>query len=453
MEKQSLLTLAEWCQGTLEGDNIVVTDVCRNTQALTSGCLFTPLIGARADGHIYIDDALKKGAFATLCAHDDIKPECPTIRVHDTLRAVQDIAANYRKSFGIKLVGVTGSVGKTTTCRMISDVLKTHYRLLKTEDDMNGQVGLPYALLRLDSTHDAAVMEMGMSQYGELSRLTAIATPDIAVINSIGTAHIEFFTTRENILKAKLEILEGLKPDGTAILCGDESLLWELRGRLSHKTIYYGIENDKADLVGRIISSDALSQVIQVKGLGRDFIVTLPVGGIHNAQNALAACAVGISMELSDENIQKGLMTYESAKGRQRIFEFKGMTLIDDCYNASPDAVCASLKILASLPAEKRIAVLGGMRELGDYAVKAHTLCGEVAASCATHLLCYGEGSNEYKNGAIRGGMDGKNIKVFDSREEMAEHLKTIASNGDAVLFKGSHSMKIEEVLEKFMEE
>ncbi len=451
MEKQSLLTLAEWCGGKLEGENISVTDVCRNTQALTSGCLFTPLIGARADGHIYIDDALQKGAKATLCARDDIKPDCPVIRVSDTLRAVQDIATNYRKNFNIKLIGVTGSVGKTTTCRMISDVLKTNYRLLKTQDDMNGQVGLPYALLSLDSAHEAAVMEMGMSQYGELSRLTSIASPDIAVINSIGTAHIEFFETRENILKAKLEILEGLNPNGKAILCGDEKLLWNLN--LSHETIYYGIENKDCDLVGEIITSDALSQTIKVKGLGREFVVNLPVGGKHNAQNALAACAVGISMGLCDENIQNGLLAYESAKGRQRIFEFKKMTLIDDCYNASPDAVCASLKILASLPAQNRIAVLGGMRELGNYANKAHTLCGEVAASCATHLLCYGEGSLEYKNGAIRGGMDEKNVKVFESRDEMAEYLKSIASVGDAVLFKGSHSMKIEEVLEKFMEE
>ncbi len=453
MEKKSLLTLAKWCDGTLEGDNIIVSDVCRNTQSLTKGCLFTPLIGARADGHVYISDALKKGAVATLCARDDIKPACPTIRVSNTLSAVQDIAKNYKNNYNVKLVGVTGSVGKTTTCRMISDVLKTSFRLLKTEDDMNGQIGLPYALLNLDSTHEAAVMEMGMSQYGELSRLTAIATPDVAVINSIGTAHIEFFGTRENIRKAKLEILEGLKSDGTAVLSGDEKLLWDIRGDMSHKTIYYAVDNIDADVVGSIISSDALSQTIRVRGLGRDFTIYLPVGGVHNAKNALAACAVGISMGISDEDIIKGISSYESAKGRQRIFKHNEMTLIDDCYNASPDAVKASLLILASVPSNKRIAVLGGMLELGEYSVSGHTACGEIAANCATHLLCYGEGSDAYRNGAIRGGMSEDRILIFDSRDDMAAYLKTLATSGDTILFKGSHSMKIEEVLEKFMEE
>ena len=453
MEKVSLRTLAAWCGGVLDGEDVMITDICRNTQALTKGCLFTPMIGERTDGHRYIDDAIRLGAAATLCAHDDLHPACPVIRVDDTLKAAQKIAAAYRRERDIKLVGVTGSVGKTTTGRMLGGIVSRRFRMLKTEDDMNGQIGLTYAMFRLENSHEAAVMEMGMSRYGELSRLTAIANPDVAVINSIGTAHIEFFGTRENILKAKLEIMEGLKPDGTAVLCGDEPLLWNIRNEIKQRVLTYGIDNRDADVVGEVLEASAAAQTICVTGLGRTFTVDLPVGGIHNARNALAACTAAMVLGIDDADIIAGLASYESAKGRQRIFTHNGHTLIDDCYNASPDSVKAALAVLASIDAPKHIAVLGGMLELGDYSETGHLACGKAAAQYASDLLCYGNGSDWYRAGALEAGMNDADIHVFDDHASMASYLRTIAGENAAVLFKGSRGMKIEEVLNRFLEE
>jgi len=453
LKNVSLQTIADWCGGILEGENLTVTDVCRNTQALTKGCLFTPLIGERADGHRYIGDALRLGAAATLCSHPELSFPCPVIRVADTLKAAQAIAAGYRASRNVKMIGVTGSVGKTTTSRMISNVLKGKYNLLKTEDDMNGQIGLTYAMFGLDDSHDAAVMEMGMSQYGELRRLTHIAKPDFAVINSIGTAHIEFFGTREHILEAKLEILEGLNPDGVAIFCGDEPLLLNSIPNVRQKVVTYGIDNQSADVVGTILTSDAVSQTIGVSGLGRCFTFTLPSGGKHNAENALAACTVGILLDVSDTMICAGLGEYEGAKGRQRVLVRGGYTIIDDCYNASPDSVKAALSVLSSIAADKHIAVLGGMRELGAYAQTGHIACGAAAAVYATDLLCFGEGSEQYKIGALQAGMAQDRVHVFETREALAAYLKKISCPGDAILFKGSRYMKIEEVMDFFLKE
>ena len=453
MEKVSLKTLAAWCGGVLEGEDVPITDICRNTQALTKGCLFTPMIGERTDGHKYIEDAICLGAAATLCAHDDLHPACPVIRVDDTLKAAQKLAAAYRRQRDIKLVGVTGSVGKTTTGRMIGNIVSRAFNMLKTEDDMNGQIGLTYAMFRLEDAHEAAVMEMGMSQYGELSRLTAIANPDIAVINSIGTAHIEFFGTRENILKAKLEILEGLKDDGTAVFCGDEPLLWNCKDAVGKNVLTYGIDNTACDVVGEVIASSASEQTVRVRGLGRDFTFMLPSGGIHNARNALAACTAAIVLEISDADIIAGLGAYESAKGRQRILSCKGHILIDDCYNASPDSIKASLQVLASMDAGKHIAVLGGMRELGAYSDVGHFICGEAAAAVVSDLLCYGEGSEKYREGALAAGMDATRIHLFDDHAEMTAYLRSIAGEHAAILFKGSRKMKIETVLHEFMEE
>ncbi len=453
MNTLKLSTLAAFCGGVLDGEDILITDICPNTRQITPGCLFTPLIGERADGHKYIDDALTLGAAATLCAHDELHPSCPAIRVENTLRAVQKMAAVYRQTKDIRLVGVTGSVGKTTTGRMIAGVLDRKYKLLKTADDMNGQIGLTYAMFRLDDSHEAAVMEMGMSQYGELRRLTNIAAPDIAVINSIGTAHIEFFGTRAHILEAKLEILEGMKPDGIAVFCGDEPLLWDAKDTVTQKVLTYGIENAEVDVHGEILSADAASQTIHVTGLGRDFTFTLPSGGIHNGCNALAACTVGILMDVSNEDIIAGLASYEGAKGRQRVIRHGTYTLIDDCYNASPDAVKASLKVLASIDAPQHIAVLGGMRELGEYAEKGHTACGIAAAEAVSDLLCYGDGSEYYVSGAVSADMDETKVRRFDTRQDLATYLLTIAKPGAAILFKGSRAMKMEEVLETFMKE
>ncbi len=350
-------------------ERVMIKDVCKDSRAVRPGSLFVPLPGTRFDGHDFLPDAVSGGASAALCARDGMQFDgFPLLCVKDVLTAYQAIAAGYRSLFSPCVVGITGSVGKTTTALMTAAVMGSRYRLLKTEEDSNGQVGLPFALFRLMPEHEAAVLEMGMSQPGELSRLTRIARPDIAVINAIGTAHIEFFGTRENICKAKLEILHGLRPGGQVVLNGDEPLLWEQRRYLDNKVFYYGLNNPQADLRAKIVGTEAGATVFDAYFDGRTQRVRLPAVGEHNVSNALAAILAGICAGMDFSEAAAALEGYTPARGRQNIRTAGGVTVIDDCYNASPEAVCASLSVLKELSAAHRFAVLGGMLELGDYA-------------------------------------------------------------------------------------
>ena len=429
-------------------DDIMITGVSKNSKTVKKGELFVPLRGARFDGHDFIPGAVEAGASAVLCDRKELSFDVPTLYVDDTLKAVQSLAGWYMKSLSVKKVGVTGSTGKTTTSILIRSALSKKFNVFKTEDDMNGQIGMTFSAFDLDNTYDAAVLEMGMSQYGELSRLTRIANPDIAVINMIGSAHIEFFGSRENILKAKLEILEGLKPDGTVVLNGDDDLLWSLKGKLPHKTIYYGLYNPDADVKGEYIGFEDGAEHF-ICG-GNEFAV--PSKGKHYVQNAIAAIAVGRELGFDDGSIAAGIADFQPAKGRQRMYDANGCHIIEDCYNASPEAVKASLNVLKESAPKKAIALLGDMLELGEHAQKAHFECGECAAKCCDMILAFGDNAKYYLEGAKSAGMSEEKLLHFTDRAQMADAAKRIAEKGDTLLFKGSHGMKLEEVLTKFLE-
>lgn len=443
--------VAAFAGGVVVGNgDTPISAVSTDSRSIPEGCLFIPLRGERFDGHDFLDMAVEAHAAAVMSEKDMDLP-VPVIRVDDTRRALLALSGGYRSLFDIPVVGVTGSVGKTTTKEMTAAVLAQKYTTMYTQGNLNNEIGMPLTLFRMDETTQAAVVEMGMSDFGEISRMTVQSKPDVAIITNVGTAHIEFLGSREGIRDAKLEILEGLREGGTAVFNGDEPLLWNERDRLSVKTMYFGIENAECDVRAEhiVLKDDSVSLTI-VHPDGQ-FDAVLNTAGRHNVYNALAATAAGLSLGLSHEEIAAGLASFHDL--HQTITYENGYAIIDACYNASPDAVEASLDVLKSLSVNgRRFAVLGGMRELGKFAAEGHRNCGKKAATCVDFLYCYGDGAEDYCAGAVEAGMPEEHVHICDSHESLAAALKQEAKPGDALLFKGSRYWKMEKVLELFRE-
>lgn len=451
MEPIGLRELAELCGAVSDRTlpDISVTQVTNNTRVVIPGAVFVPLKGMHADGHDFIADAAARGAAAALCSREDVTADIPLLRVPDTLKAAQTLAAAYRRRFSLPVIGVTGSAGKTTTVAMTCAALGS-MRPLRTADADNGQIGMTFTLFNLDASYGCAVLEMGMSLPGELARLSEMGRPDIAVINGIGTAHIEFFGTREKIRDAKLEILSGMPEDGILIFNGDDPLLWDLKGALPRKTLFYAQHNPAADFLAACESTDGVSVLQFTKPFTKS--MTLHAVGSHYCSDALAAVAAAYTMGAAPDAIAEGLNAFESVPGRQRIVEKCGVTVMEDWYNASPEAVQASLGVLSALaPVGKRFAALGCMRELGDASLELHRACGEYAAKCCDYLFVYGDGAEGYLEGAENAGMPCDRRVLFTSHDALVRRLYELCTPGSAVLFKGSHHFThMERAMEAF---
>lgn len=432
-------------------ENLEIDTLCRDSRAARPGSLFVPLPGPHFDGHDFIQSALQNGASATLAA----KPGAygaSAIYVPDVLLACQAIAAGYKAQFsGLKTIGITGSAGKTTTTKMTACVLGSKYRILTTGEDGNGQQGLTFTLFGLDRSIELAILEMGMSMPGEMGRLSHMARPDLAVINGIGRAHIEFFGTRENILKAKLEILEGMDASGRLVLNGDDDLLWDLRGKLSQDILYYGLRNPQCEISAQVISADAESTRFSVCFGGKCVQAQLPAAGAHNVLDALAAVGVGVKLGIGLEEACAALAGFIPAKGRENIYRKNGFTIIDDCYNASPEALTASLGVMAGLEGGRHIACLGDMFELGAQSAAAHAECGRKAAENCDFLIACGDMARYYIEGARGAGMPKTHTALFSDHASAAAFLRSLAEKGDVILFKGSHGAHMEKVLSAFL--
>ncbi len=453
MKELTLKELALWCNGELRpADGVgTVTGIQHDSRKIQIGDLFVALVGERADGHDYVEQARRSGAVAALVARP-VDCDLPQIIVADTVKAYGDIARKYRVASGVRVVAITGSVGKTTTKEMISCVLSGKYRVSKTRGNQNNELGLPITVMDMEPDTQMAVLELGMNHFGEMAYLTSIAQPDVVVITNIGTMHIEHLGTREGILKAKLEIMQGIQDDGVAVFNGDEPLLWNLREG-THRRIYFGIENDLCDVVAEQIRPMDGGVYFTVRGLGQRFEIFVPQEGRHMVYNALAAVAVGLIQGISPESIQYQLGLFHNTGMRQNIFEENGMTIIEDCYNAGPESMEAALRVLSEHKVDgRRIAVLGDMLELGSRSSSEHYRVGRLAAGNADIVLAYGEEAERMVVGAITGGMDVKKALHFTDRGEMAEALHQKARPGDILLFKGSRGMRMEEVLKQFLE-
>ena len=442
MEKISISEIAIATAGTATCDG-TVTSICTDTRNILSDSLFIALRGDNFDGNDFVQAALDLNAAAAVCEREIPNITKPIVVVKDTRKALLDIAAYYRKKFDIPVVGVTGSVGKTTTKEMIYAVLSTKFKTLKNEGNLNNEIGLPKSVFMLDSSYEAAVLEMGMSGFGEISRLTKVASPSIGVISNIGISHIEKLGSKENILKAKLEILDGMDKNGILLVNGDDELLKE-----TENAIFYGLGENCAYRAINFTNNEYETELL-IKYPNGEIKAKLPAIGIHNIYNALAAFAVGLLLGITPQMAADGLGDYIPTGMRQKINKTGGITVIEDCYNASPDSMNAAFSTLSLIKGKGRaIAVLGDMLELGDYAREAHIQVGKNAYSSGVDkIFAYGENARLYIEGA-----KSEKGSHFEDKEQLSEELYNQIKAGDAVLFKASRGMKLEEAMQLFYE-
>lgn len=437
--------------GTIVDSQNIIKRVSIDSRDVDENTLFFAIKGERFDGHDFVKDVAEKGVGAVVC-HKKVECSAPVIYVDDTKQALLDFASYYKSTFpDLLLIALTGSVGKTTTKEMVACVMAQKGETLKTEGNFNNEIGMPRTLFRLEETTKNAVIEMGMDGFGQISVLTNCAKPDCAIITNIGVSHIEILGSRDGILQAKLEILEGLKKGSPVFLNGDNDKLSTVKLQ-DYKVIFFGIDNKNCDVLAEDIKEIGLStEFVAIKGEVRQKI-TIPTVGIHNVYDALTAFAVGLEYGISPEDIAKGLQNYTPSGMRQRIKEVNGVTFIEDCYNASPDSQKAGLNSLCKIAKGRKIAVLGDMLELGSYSETAHRTVGEYAAECGVDILyAVGEESKYMADSAVKAGL--QNVHSFTDKTELTNVLLNELRDGDTILFKASRGMKLEEVFEKIYEQ
>lgn len=449
MEKLLLSEIVTAVQGSFGyPSDIEVTSISTDTRTIEKGSVFIALKGKNFDGHDYAKKAMELGAVAVVTEHAIEDAKC--IIVDSTQTALLDIAGYYRDKFDIKLVGITGSVGKTTTKEFVSLVMSKKFKTLKTQKNFNNEIGLPMTLFNLSSEHEAAVIEMGMSNLGEISRLSLTAKPNLCLVTNIGFSHIENLGSQENILKAKLEILDGADETAPLIVSKDDKFLKTVEVREGRKLIFYSVSDSSADVYTSEIKTNGETIEFNINYGSSVYKAVINCLGEHNVKNALAAFCVGVEYGINPEDIVQAIGEFVPDGIRQKISDINGVKVIADCYNSSPDSAKSALRTLAQVDTSgRKIAVLGDMLELGKMSKELHRTVGEaVFENSIDILLCVGELSEHYIKGAVKKGFEKSNAKVFGSKSELAEYLKTIMIKGDAVLFKASRGMKFEEIIE-----
>ncbi len=447
LDKISIRQIADFIGGKLIGDDNFINMVTTDSREAYEGAMFIGIKGERADGNDFAPDFLRKGGAVAVWEKDVKIPDGKAvIRVEDTKKAIRDIAEFYRTRLEIDIIAVTGSVGKTSTKDMLNSVISQEFKTFSTKGNFNNEIGVPLTIFQLDSSYQKAVVEMGMNNLGEISRLTKIAKPQVAVITNIGTSHIGNLGSQENILKAKLEILECLDKDGIVVLNGDDKLLWNARKDILNKIIYYGIENSDADYVAYDVVCDEKGSKFKLDINNVQYNFYIPIVGKHHIYNAMAAIICGLHFGMSVEKITVGVEKFTPSGMRQREIQAGNVRLIEDCYNASTDSMQSSLNVLKSVSQNHRsIAVLGDMLEQGDFAETNHRLVGRyVSQSGADTLICIGNDAKFIAHEAKKCGV--LDVYEFDSNEQASKFLCSYIKDGDVVLFKASRGMKLEEV-------
>lgn len=424
-----------------------VASVTTDSRSVPSGSLFVPIVGEKFDGHRFIGAALDSGAAGVLCAKlpEDLRPDKFYIKVADTRLALKDLARHYREKFAIPVVQITGSVGKTTTKDMIAAVLAQKYRVLKTAENFNNDIGVPLTLLRLDHSHQAAVIETGMNHFGEIRYLGEMVRPDIAVISNIGDAHIEFLGSREGILKAKAEILENLRPGGTVILNGDDALLNTLTPPF--ETLRCGQGENCAYRVTEIADHGVDGITCCLTTPREEYHLTIPAPGEHMVYSASMAAAIGEKLGLTAAEIARGVACYAPTGSRMRVLRLaEERTVLDDCYNANPQSVTAALEILAKTDCAQRVAVLGDMGELGELTAQAHYNMGALAVMLGIDLvIAIGTHAARIAEGVE---CSGGQVQHFATKEEALPTIRAQLTPQTAMLIKASHAMRFGQLVE-----
>lgn len=442
-----------------------IRQISTDSRSIRRGDLFVALRGDRFDGHDFVPAVLAKGAVGAI-VHDEYRlpSEAAAVRrknspsppvlfgARDPLFAYQQLATHHRSRFDIHVVAVTGSNGKTTTKDMVANVLAQRRRTLKTEGNFNNKIGVPYTLFRLSGRHQAAVIEMGVDQQGQTTRLCEIARPTIGLITNIGPDHLEFFGSMEGSAQAKAELLDLLPAEGAAVLNADDSYFDYLAARAQCRVVSFGF-SEKADVRALDVTSDVRSGTtfqLLLPGKSRPTTVRIKVHGLHNAMNALAAAAVGAVLNMSGATIAQGLGRFRPAAMRSQVVTHHGVQIINDCYNANPASMKAAIQLLAQwTPARERVAVLGDMLELGPEARRMHREVGQfLAAQQVSRLIVCGSLGREIAEGARQSGMAEAQIAEAVDAAAAADYLKTVLRQHDVVLVKASRGLKMEQVVQ-----
>jgi UDP-N-acetylmuramoyl-tripeptide--D-alanyl-D-alanine ligase len=452
VEARLALTWADLVAGTggnPDGNSAPpLSGVSIDSRTLSPGQVFFAIQGKHFDGHEFLHDAMARGAAAAVVHREAASPEgLPLIRVADTTRALADLARHVRRAASLPVVVITGSAGKTTTKEMTASLLAARGSVLKTEGNLNNQYGLPLTLLRLDDEHAFAVLELGMSAPGELRALSAIAEPDVAVITNVGPTHLEFFPSVDAIAAAKAEVFEGLRPAGLAVLNGDDARLRRVGERLRQRVVWFGRDR-RHDVAAENWQGTPFGMRFDLRLEGRKVEVALPLAGPHFVMDFLAAAAVAHALGVSVEAIATTATTLRAVRHRGDVRRLEqGLTLIDDCYNSSPDALDAALVALSLAGPRRRVAILGDMLELGPLGPELHRAAGERAAKSADLLMAVGSLAQGFLEGARRGGLPERALLSFPDAAA-AEAATLLLAPGDAVLVKGSRGVHLESVVE-----
>jgi UDP-N-acetylmuramoyl-tripeptide--D-alanyl-D-alanine ligase len=422
-----------------------------DSRLVTQGEVFVALPGERTDGHAYLADAVARGAAALIVTRPVADPaalsDVTVVRVADAVGALGALAAGWRRRFDPLVVGVTGSIAKTSTKEAVAAVLSTHFRTLRNEGNQNNEVGLPLTVLRLGPDDEAAVLEMGMYGGGEIAELARIARPKIGVVTAVQPVHLARIGSLAAIEAAKGELLEALPSDGAAILNADDPIVRRMDARSAARSVRYGFADD-ADVGAEAVESagvDGMRFVLRAEGTRR--AMTIPTLGRLSVHNALAAAAVGRAAGLSFDDIAAGLAAGWSAPHRVQLVRLGGVTLVDDSYNASPRSVVAALDVLAGLPG-RRAAVLGEMLELGDASDEGHRVVGEAAARTVDWLVVVGGGAGGIAAGALAAGMEPARVIRVPDAEAALEALPPRLRDGDVVLVKASRGIGLDRVVD-----
>ena len=455
MKNMTPCRIAEVCGGIYHGTKETgireIESITTDSRQAAEGCLFVAVKGEHVDGHDFIPSVFEKGAACVVCEREPEHPSGSWIQVKSSLQAIKDMAEFYRKQLDIQVVGITGSVGKTSTKEVIASVLSEKYRLLKTLGNFNNELGLPLTVFRLREEHQIAVLEMGISDFGEMHRLSKIARPDVCVITNIGQCHLEYLKDRDGVLRAKSEIFDFMQPEGRIVLNGDDDKLSAVQEVKGVNPLFFGVESGREIYADEIEPRGLKGIRCRIHAGEESFGVQIPIPGFHMVLNALAATAVGISMGLTTEQVKSGIEKLQSLGGRFHMIEKGDMLIIDDCYNANPVSMKASLDVLKD--AERRtVAVLGDMFELGENEASLHREVGVYAGEKGINLLiCTGELSSHMAEAAIRAG-GCETVVHVPNLERLMEVLPRLVQGDDTILVKASHGMHFEKVVELLSE-
>ena len=463
MKHMSLTEIASACRGTYHGDNgeasKEISSVTIDSRKIEKDCLFIALKGARSDGHDFIPQTMENRALCALSEKDLGDTPYPYILVDSCRQALEDLAEHYRRSLDIKVVGITGSVGKTSTKEMVASILSRKFCVLKTAGNFNNEIGLPLTIFNIREEHEIAVLEMGISDFGEMERLSKAARPDICIFTNIGYSHLEQLKSRDGILKAKTEMLQYMNPNGSILYNGDDDKLAAFTPENGIQPVYFGLGENCRFRAGRTDNQGLHGTTAEFITPNGSFTAHIPIPGEHMVLNALAGTAAGTMLGLTMDEIKAGIEALDPLDGRNHLIETGKFTIIDDCYNANPGSMKASLDVLAQADT-RTAAILGDMGELGDNWKELHRQIGRYATELRLHLLvCIGEKAAEIANGALET-VSGRSetqsyptaILHYNTKADFFKEMESVLAPGDTVLVKASHMMKFSEIVERLQQ-